>query len=103
MARIKGSPKTGGRKKGSCNKTTAEIKEFYQLVLSQNLPNIQKWLDKVAEDNPAKALDILIGGISEFVIAKQSRVENDTTISIEKIEPIILTPINKKLTNVKNV
>lgn len=103
MARIKGSPKTGGRKKGTRNKSSAEIKEFYQLVLSKNLKNIQKWLDKVAEDNPAKALDILIGGISEFVISKQSRVENDTTISIEKIEPIILTPINKKLTNVKNV
>jgi len=66
-----------GRPKGSQNKDTIAIKKAYTDLLTNNIPRIQRWLDRVAADNPDKALDFLIK-LSPFVVPK--KMENDLTI-----------------------
>jgi len=61
--------KTGGRKQGTPNKMTVEIRDIYKKLIEKNLSNIEDWLQVVSKENPEKALNILIK-LSEFVIPK---------------------------------
>ena len=49
-------PKTGGRKKNSANKTTAEIKNLLIHVLDANLHTIQKDLEEMSGKDRVAAL-----------------------------------------------
>ena len=66
--------KTGGRKKGTPNKSTIEIREAYQKLVEGNLENMTKWLDTIAKDNPEKAMDMMLK-LSEYMIPKLARQE----------------------------
>ena len=66
--------KTGGRKKGTPNKSTVEIREAYQKLVEGNLENMTKWLDTIAKDNPEKAMDMMLK-LSEYMIPKLARQE----------------------------
>ena len=77
-----------GRPKGATNKTTNKIREAFTKLVEDNLENMTTWLEKVAEDSPEKALDI-INKMSEYTTPKLARVENahevnekDTSINI---------------------
>ncbi len=61
-------------RKGVANKTTSEIKEAYQLLVENNLNNMTAWLEKIGDENPEKAFDILIK-MSDFIVPKLSRQE----------------------------
>ena len=61
-----GNPK--GRPKGSKNLTTEQIRDAFQALIESSLPDIQKWLQQVAKQNPEKALRI-IEAYSDFGIA----------------------------------
>lgn len=63
-----------GRPKGAENKATLEIKQAFQNLLEMNTPNMIGWLQEVAADNPAKALDIC-ANLAEFVVPKLARQE----------------------------
>lgn len=77
-----GTPKTGGRQKGTPNKVNAEFRETVRRVLESNTENVGRWLALVAEGDgsegscgdPAKALDLLVK-LAEFAAPKLSRVE----------------------------
>jgi hypothetical protein len=69
---VKLNPK--GRTKGTPNKSTAEIREAYQKLVDDNLDNMKVWLEKVAEDDPNKALDMMLK-LSEYFIPKLARQE----------------------------
>lgn len=66
--------KTGGRKKGTPNKSTTEIREAYGMLIRGNIQNLTRWLEEVANKNPAKALDIL-ATFSKYVIPSYSSTE----------------------------
>lgn len=70
----KGHKKMGGKKKGSQNKVTKDIKEAYRLLIESNIPNLTKWLETVAEKNPAQAI-MIISELSEYVVPKLSRTD----------------------------
>jgi hypothetical protein len=70
----KGIKKTGGRRKNTPNKVTQDIKEAYRLLIEMNLSNLSGWLDKIAEENPEKAIRIL-AELSEYVIPKLARTD----------------------------
>jgi len=66
--------KFGGRKKGSQNKTTREIRESFQMFVEGNADQFQTWIERVAEKNPAKAIE-LVSNLAEYVLPKLSRTE----------------------------
>ena len=66
--------KKGGRTKGTPNKVTSEVREAFKGLVDANLGNIQVWLDKTANDDPAKAFDLFLK-LSEYVVPKLGRTE----------------------------
>lgn len=80
-----------GRAKGTHNHDLIAIKQAYTDLITHNLPKIQRWLDRVATENPEKALDFLMK-LSPFVVPKKT--ESDITID----NPIrIVMPENDSL------
>jgi len=63
-----------GRKPGSKNKATKEIREAYQKLTEDNLENMSIWLSQIAGDDPAKAMDLMLR-LSEYIIPKLARQE----------------------------
>ena len=61
-----------GRKKGSANKYTKQVKEAMGMLLEGNLDNLSIWLAQIAADDPAKAMDIVIR-LSERFVPKLSQ------------------------------
>lgn len=78
-----------GRPKGRTNKVTANIRQAFQNLIELNTPNMIKWLERVAEEDPAKALS-LCGDLAEYCIPKLSRTEIKEEITIEHIDTMIL-------------
>ncbi len=68
--------KFGGRKQGTPNKTTKEIKEAFQTILSNNIDNLDTWLNDIALKNPTKAFEIILK-LSEFVLPKLKAIDAD--------------------------
>ena len=81
--------KFGGRTKGTPNKSTQEIRNAYQMLLENNIPNLIKWLDKIAEKDPVKAFDIIIK-MSDFIIPRLSRQQVEDVTDLETL--LQLTP-----------
>lgn len=71
-----------GRPKGSPNKTTKEIRDAYQMLLENNASKLEEWLSRVAEKNPAKAIE-LMSNLSEYILPKLSRAEVKAEIKVE--------------------
>lgn len=71
-------------RKGVPNKSTNEIREAYQMLVSKNLTKMSTWLNKVAKDDPAKALDI-IHKFSDFLLPKLNRTEIEDVTTVEQI------------------
>ena len=63
-----------GKKPGTKNKTTKEIREAYQKLTEENLTNMTLWLGQIAADDPAKAMDLMLR-LSEYIIPKLARQE----------------------------
>jgi hypothetical protein len=66
--------KTGGRKKGTPNKVTSDVRSAIALLAQRNIGKLEEWLKRVAADDPAKASDLLLRAI-EYHIPKLSRAE----------------------------
>jgi hypothetical protein len=66
--------KYGGRKRGTANKATARLREAFRELLVGNMGRLQELLDKVAEKNPEKALELMLK-LSEFVLPKLRAIE----------------------------
>jgi len=63
-----------GRPKGMPNKSTSKVREAIAELLERNAPNMDRWLNEVADKDPHKALDI-IQKLSEYHIPKLARTE----------------------------
>ena len=67
-----------GRRKGTQNKYTVQIKEAFGLLLENNLEHLSQWLAQVAADDPKAALDIVLRMSERFVPKlKQTDITSD--------------------------
>ena len=63
----------GGRPKGASNRINRELKEAFAMLLENNLEQYEEWLLRVAEQDPAKALDLALRISERFLPALQRR------------------------------
>jgi len=82
MGRIKGVVKTGGRKKGTPNKTSAELKNWILWFLGEGTGQIEKfWHDpRIKRDAKIELFTAIGPKLISYVLAKQ----NDTKISFDE-------------------
>lgn len=91
-------------RKGSPNKTTKELRDSFQLFVENNVTQFQDWIEQVAENNPAKAIE-LVTSLGEYILPKLSRTEidadikteNKTEIDYSKLDESTLKDIIKQL------
>lgn len=88
MSFEKGNTHAGSRK-GIPNKTTAEIRDAFEMLLHDNLDNMKVWLSDVAQEDPERALNIIVK-MAEFIVPKLQRTElkaevTDKTVVINLI------------------
>lgn len=74
MAKPKGSPKTGGRKKGTPNRSTEKCREAIAMLIEDNADKLAGWLDDIAEDDPKEAFKCFMSCV-EYFVPKLSRAE----------------------------
>jgi hypothetical protein len=85
-----------GRPKGVGNKSTEAIRTAFADLVSNNLDNMQDWLERTAEDNPAKALQI-VSDIAQYSLPKLKQV--DSTIEVgDSIISKVTIEVNAKRT-----
>ena len=72
--------KTGGRQKGTPNKSTARVRDAIAVFAEGNVDRLQEWLDVIAAEDPAKAVDVYIK-LLEYHVPKLSR--SDDTLQVE--------------------
>jgi hypothetical protein len=54
------TPKTGGRQRGTPNRATFNVRQAIAIFAQENAHRLQKWLDRGAEDDPAKAAELFL-------------------------------------------
>ena len=76
MSRKKGTPKTGGRKKGTCNKVTGTLKDFVAKLIDDNREQMQKDLKALS---PKDRL-LIIERFMQYTIPKQQAITADVAV-----------------------
>lgn len=94
MAFTKDHKLSKGRPKGSSNHISKEVKEGIALFVHTNRHRLIEWLERVAEKDPARAIEIVLSA-SEFVAPKLQRIEADIRADITEIR--ILEPLELQL------
>jgi hypothetical protein len=84
--------KFGGRTKGTPNKTTNEIREFYQLLIDENLEQIKTDLNAL---EPKERLKMILE-LSKFVIPTLKAIEMETKVDINERNRVKIHFTNKR-------
>lgn len=74
-----------GRPKGSVNKSTGQARELIALIVDNNMPRVQEWIDEVAMEDKKEAFKML-AVLLEFAMPKLARV--DATVTGENGGPV---------------
>jgi hypothetical protein len=80
-----GKRENAGRRKGSINKATKEIRDSFQKLVENNMDKLQKDLDEMSGKDRMKT----ILELARFVIPTLKAVESSSTMEAE-IRPIII-------------
>lgn len=71
---FKPGDRRAGRPKGTPNRATADVRMAMAQLAEGNIERVQKWLDRVARKDPARALDLFLR-LLEYYIPKLQRSE----------------------------
>jgi hypothetical protein len=76
--------KTGGRRKGTPNKSTEAAKLVLTHFVARNMEDMQTLYEEIRKEKPEKAFDVLFSAL-EYCLPKLSRVEGnvETTFSLD--------------------
>ena len=80
--------KTGGRAKGTLNRTTTETKELLQNIVSKELDNIVVLLEKL---EPKERIDAIIK-LLPYIVPKQQEIAIDNKATVSGITVTIVNP-----------
>lgn len=83
---VSGNP--NGRKKGSPNKSTAEIKEIITRVVGNQLELLESDLTKIRKQSPARAAEIYMKMV-DYVLPKQTKIDIEGEIN-HKVEKVVI-------------
>ena len=72
-----------------------DLRECYSEILENNKGNIQEWIDKVAETDPAKALELILK-LGSYVIPKPRTIELKQNTTEQKPTQITFFKTYKK-------
>ena len=81
--------KTGGRAKGTPNRTTAETKELLQAIISKELDKLGEMLALLEPNERINAISKLL----PYILPKQTEIAIETREFIQ--EPITITLLEK--------
>jgi hypothetical protein len=73
MAKFNGTPGPG-RHPGVPNKVTQANREAFQLLVDANLGQLQEWILRVADEDPARAFDMVMS-LASHCIPKLKSIE----------------------------
>jgi hypothetical protein len=87
--------KSGGRQKGTPNKTTAQIKDMITALVGNQMEKWPTVIDKMMKEDPAEAMKIT-GRLIDYVLPKQTKIdlEGELRHKVEKITIEIKTGNN---------
>jgi len=88
-------------RKGIPNKSTIEIRKAFQELITSKLPELSDWIDRVAKDDPEKALGI-IAKYSEFVLPKLQRTEIQGEVSLNDLLSLSSTERQARILQLKS-
>ena len=88
----KGYPKSGGREKGTPNKSTEEAKKLFIKIMSGNIPKFKAAMDKLYKEDPIKWLDVVSKFFPYFLPRKQDIVSDG-----KQIKPEINISVNERI------
>ena len=77
------------------------MRDAFQVLIEKNLPKMNRLLNKVAKEDPAKALEI-IHKFSDFFLPKLSRTEVEDVTSVEQILSMSPEERQKRLIELKS-
>jgi len=87
-----------GRKLGTLNRSTKEVKSAIEILISKNTLNIQRWIKQTAKEDPAKAVELIIE-LSKLVIPRMQVLTVDSIyekIPDEQLNYLLDELINKQ-------
>lgn len=84
--------KTGGRQKGSANKTTKQVKEAISNFVEGNINAFIDMLNEI--ESPAEKARLFIK-LLEYVVPKQQQIELDGALNIEAVK-VEFKPTNRQ-------
>ena len=76
MGRAKGTPKTGGRAKGTPNKITGTLKDFVSGLIEENREQMQKDLQALSSKDRLLVLERFL----QYVLPKQQAITADMSV-----------------------
>ena len=94
-----GHKKLGGKEKGTPNKTTKEMKDVVNMIVSGQIEKVDAVLNEIQVKDPDKYLNLLFK-LMEFVVAKKKDVTSDDepikqSINIHVTDPRIGQELKK--------
>lgn len=85
MAFEKGKPKTGGKKKGTANKVTTEVREVFKGMMERQLLKVEDAFDELRAESAEKYLTCL-SKILPYFMPKQIDLKSDG----EQLKPPVI-------------
>lgn len=78
-----GTPKTGGRRPGSQNKASAEIKQWIETIIQDNKPEFEKNIKLLEPEKQVAAIERLLS----YIVAKPQNV--DISLEYRHLEKLL--------------
>ena len=104
MAKFEKGNKLGGRKPGSLNRSTEEMKLTIARAVNNTLSTIQSDLNEIKKRNPEKAMELALK-LMEYTMPKMRSIDMQGTMEVNaKIQSINLNIVDgTKHHNIKDI